>query len=193
MNRYISIIVLIIAAVLQSCDDNSISQLYMIGDSIIARWDADESLNMAVTHNLGVSGSGIAYVEQLAGTQKEHDVVMICGTNDLGAVYLGETTAAEYAIRYINAIENLDAHKVYLFSILPRDFNNQPDYNGTIRAMNEAIQERITNNNSSNIVYLDVFDRFMDGDHIDYELYSDGLHLSPQGYEILSSELRKHL
>lgn len=190
-NRFILIISILLTGLMSACDDNDKKcELYLIGDSIVARFDADEMLNFAVTHNLGISGSGINYLKELRGTQSNHDVVILSGTNDL--VKLNDESAMlEYASDYVETIKALNARKIYLFSILPRRFKNENDFNPRIKQLNGMIYNLVKDDPL--FVYMNVYDDFIKDGHIDYDLYSDGLHLSTQGYEILSSTLRKHL
>lgn len=182
-------LITLLAAAVPACDTDD-EELYFIGDSMIARWDLDQTLTSFVTRNLGVSGAGIKYVESLRGTQAGHDVVMMIGTNDLGA-YTGQEWADNYARRYVDAIKGLDAAHVYLYSILPREFGDVAKYNMAIPETNARIKALVASDKT--ITYIDVYDVFLSGGHIDYELYSDGLHLSPEGYEILANALRRVL
>ena len=43
------------------------------------------------------------------------------------------------------------------------------------------------------IVYMDVYDDFLHDGKINFQLYSDKLHLSPYGYEILTKTLLQEL
>lgn len=181
---------LILLASTSSCHTHEEVTLYFIGDSIIARWDIEESLPSFVTYNFGVSGAGISYIESLHGTQRGHKVVVMIGTNDLSG-FTGETWAETYASRYVEAIFGMEAEHVYLFSILPRSFGDVSKYDIAIPEVNTRIKALVADNRT--ITYINVYDAFLSGNHIDYALYSDGLHLSQEGYEVLTNALRRAL
>ena len=162
-----------------------------IGDSIIARWPLDATLPSQLVYNYGLSGSGIEYIEKLSIYTDTNDVAMVMiGTNDK-KYYLNEPVD-EYVERYLSAISRIDCNKIYLYSILPRRFATEPaEINKKIANLNAKIQEALPA--YPKIEYIDVFDSFMDGDDINYQYYTDGLHLNDYGYEILSSALLKRL
>lgn len=172
-----------------SCDDND-SPLYFVGDSIIARWDIAESFPSRVVYNDGKSGAGLTYIESLKGRYANKEVVIMIGTND--NYMLADDKRAEYARQYLEAIQGLDASKVYLYSVLPRGKEAAGDrLNADIRAFNGMMQEMVAN--MPQIIYINVYDDFMRGSGVNVQLYDDGLHLSAYGYEILTKALLNKL
>ena len=189
MKYWITIIIALISPFFYSCNDDPGAPLYFIGDSIVARWDVEEYFPSFTTYNLGVSGAGIDYIESLSGTQKGHNAVIMIGTNNYW-LYNSEASLKNYAVRYLDAIENLRAEHVYLYSVLPRDAESDPeDINDIIIRFNDYIQQLIAGN--SNITYINVYHDFTyrNSTSIDPELYSDRLHLSSLGYEKLAAAL----
>lgn len=174
---------------MEACSfDNDEQSLAFIGDSLVARWDLQEYFPSRHTENYGVSGSGIAHIEDYKGYFSEKDVVVIIGTNDLGRIKSDEDG---YANRYVDAVFQLGADNIYLFSIFPRSFENDPDsINHKVARINNLIKKRI---DSTNIHYIDVFDELSKGDSIDMQYSYDGLHLSPYGYELISLRLKEEL
>lgn len=186
---------LVLAVSLLSACDSQLDEettLSFVGDSIIARWDLQSSFSSWITYNLGVSGSGIGYIEDLSGRMTGRNVVLLIGTND-SRLMADPETRREYEEKYVDAIVGLRAEKTYLFEVLPRDFSgDDPAVNDHIRAFNEEIAAKISAFPS--ITYLKVYDDFTGADgKIREEYYNDGLHLSPQGYEILASCLFKNI
>lgn len=166
--------------------------LSFIGDSNIARWDLQNSFSSWITYNLGVSASGIDYIEEMAGKLAGRNAVVLFGTND-NYLLIDPDSRRDYEARYIDAILNLGADKVYLYEVLPRNFTGEgPLINQCIMEFNKDICDMVSV--YPQIVYLKVFDDFIekDGD-LRWEYYNDGLHLSPQGYEILASALFKNI
>ena len=176
---------------LSSCsDDVKDARLDFVGDSIVARWDLAEYFPSRLVYNYGKSGAGIEYLESLAGRFADRNVVVMIGTNNN---YLFVATDREdYARRYVDAITALDAKRVYLYSVLPRDFTSyRDDVNDDIAEFNAVVKHIVESMPA--IVYMDVYDDFLHDGKIDFQLYSDKLHLSPYGYEILTKTLLQEL
>lgn len=185
--KTLKLLSLFLSIFLLSCSDEvNDKQLDFIGDSIVARWDLPEYFPSFRTRNYGVSGSKIDYIESMGGQFVNHTVVVLTGTND--SYLMVEKTREEYASRYVAAIVNLKADKIYLYSVLPRAPKSyQPMINEDIKLFNALVKEQVKD--IDNIVYIDVYSDFLKGDEINLQYYYDGLHLSPFGYEILTKSL----
>lgn len=192
MNRRININILPILLLIIFCGCNpnldKKTTLTFVGDSIIARWDLQSSFSSLITYNKGVSGVGISYIESLAGKMVGQNVVVLIGTND-HLMMKNENDRRVYEQRYIEAVNRMGAKKVYLYEVLPRDFNNEnKSLNEDIESFNKEINAMISD--YPNIHYIHVYNYFMDKDgRIIQEYYNDGLHLSNRGYVILSNAL----
>ena len=174
---------------LLSCDSVDYTTLTFLGDSIIARWDLEESFPSYVVENKGISGSGIESFSQYSNRYIDKNIVVLVGTNDLYTLSDKESIDA-YAENYVQMIISTGAKKIFLFSILPRDFAGDAyNINETIETLNMQIKN--LSNEYVSVKYIDVFESFMHDKEIDPQLFSDGLHLSPYGYEILSDYLNK--
>lgn len=186
-----ALLCIILTVSLWSCDNNDDDKmLYFIGDSIVARWDLSESFPSRRTENLGKSRAGIDYLESFKGRFVSKTVVLMIGTNNSNLMTVEERDA--FADRYIDAIEALGAERVYLYSILPRDFASDPDdINDDVEAFNSIISTRVKS--IPGIVYIDAYDRFFHNGKLDSQMLNDGLHLSQYGYEILTYLLIKEL
>lgn len=183
-----SIATVVVSCLMSGCDDKDIKELYFVGDSIISRWDLDEYFQHYVTNNQGVSGAGIDYIESLGQTETGHDVVVMIGTNNMSV----DLDTEAYANRYVDAIMALDARRVFLYSVLPRDFNGEQEaLLPVIKRFNTTVRSLVAG--ESSVCYIDVYDKFMVGGHIDYGLYYDRLHLTSSGYEILAKALEEKL
>ena len=169
-----------------SCEDIEKDTYIFVGDSIIARWPLDEFFPSRLVYNYGKSGAGISYIAELNNQFNGNDVVVMIGTNDNNQFFTEEVDS--YIKNYLDAIEKLTDRRIYLFSVLPREFNNDAeDVNAKIENFNKKTQELTIH--YPGITYIDVYNDFMDGQHINYQYYSDGLHLNIYGYEILTSQL----
>ena len=191
--KYLHEILVAFAALflLSSCsDDVKDARLDFVGDSIVARWDLAEYFPSRLVYNYGKSGAGIEYLESLAGRFAGRNVVVMIGTNN--NYLFVEPDREDYARRYVDAITALDAKRVYLYSVLPRDFtSDRDDVNDDIAKFNAVVKHIVESMPA--IVYMDVYDDFLHDGKIDFQLYSDKLHLSPYGYEILTKTLLQEL
>ena len=188
MNKFI--ITFIMSLLLIGCNDypdkDKDHTYNFVGDSLIARWSLSESFPSLLTYNFGKSRSGISYLRELGGKFVGTDVVVLTGTNDENNFYPDKID--NYIDDYLGAINKLSANHIYLISVLPRKFEGDTeDTNDRIANFNQRVKNALSA--YPNIVYIDVFENFMDGDHINYQYYSDGLHLSVYGYEYLSYRL----
>lgn len=171
---------------LTSCEDVENDTYIFVGDSIIARWPLDETFPSRLVYNYGKSGAGISYIATSSNRFNGNDVVVIIGTNDNYFFYSDDVDS--YTETYLDAIEKLTDREIFLFSVLPREFNNDSaEINEKIEIFNKKIKEKVEDYH--HITYIDVFNDFMDGEHINYQYYSDGLHLNIYGYEILTTRL----
>lgn len=180
----------LVSTALCACNDDLDRELYFTGDSIIARWDLAESFPSYICHNDGRSGAGIDYIESLSGAYTGKDVVVMIGTNN--SSLMTPQLRDEYAHRYVDAIMALNARHLYLYSVLPRDFDNDYELiNSDIAIFNDLVYNLV--HNIPNISYLNVYNSFIYDGKPNPQFYSDGLHLSLYGYEILKSALDNKL
>lgn len=177
-----------------SCSDDKDEfknmELDFVGDSLVRGWKVANYFPGYNPTNHGVNGARIDYLENLAGQFTDRTVVLILGTNNRDE--LVETKRENYLKRYIDAIVNLDAGKLYLFSIFPRDRENDaPTVNEDIRQFNFMVQNEIKS--IPTIEYIDVYNDFLDNGKVISKYYVDGLHLSADGYKMISARLSSHL
>ena len=176
---------------LASCDSPPADPVInFIGDSIIARWDVNQDFPSYCVYNYGVGGSGIELLESYAGRFTGQDIVVISGTNDNNFLKSGQRE--QYAEKYISTILSLTDSHIYLFSLLPREFEtDRKDINKDIEAFNAIVSHTVKD--MERIVYIDVFSDFIKDGKINDAYYCDGLHPNIIGYEILTQKLLKSL
>jgi len=184
MNKFAALSVLLCSLLaLCSCSKVDDERMVFVGDSIIERWDVRYYFPTYRTVNYGKGGSGMEHLTSMAQSAHGDIAVVVSGTNE----YFKWDDA--YAEQYITAIEQLGGKEVYVFSILPRHFEQDIEgINQKIKAMNAKLRPMIE---AKGWHYLDVYDQFMAGDDINRDLYNDGLHPSDHGYEIMTYELNK--
>lgn len=180
----VTIICLISGACRENEDDKIIA---FVGDSLVARWDLQNSFPTRRTENYGVSKSRLDYIQSQEGRFTGKDVIVILlGTNDVK--HLQDSEEEEYAEKYVEAVEKLGGDRVFLYSIFPRRFSADPiDINERIKRLNQLIVSGI----GPNVIYIDVYETLMKDGNLNLQLSYDGLHLNDLGYEIISNELIK--
>lgn len=180
--------IILITVFLSGCQDNLTEDnaYCFVGDSLIARWPLDETFPSHLVYNYGKSGARINYIQELCYSFVGNDIVVLIGTNDSN--YFKPESMDEYLYKYLNSINKLTDCEIYLISVLPREFNaDDKDINEHISDFNDKVMASLKA--YPNIIYIDAYNDFMDGNHINYQYYSDGLHLNTYGYEILSNKL----
>lgn len=194
INRIRHFFLCIMAAMLTACSsDQSESVCFFIGDSIVEGWDVDARLPELNSVNLGVSGSGIAYIESKTGQIADGDAVVLTGTNDLQ--HLTPDSVPGYCRRYVEAVAALGSRHIYLITILPRNLTTGiRDCDNLIITVNNLIDQEISHRQLDHITRIDAYSAMVTPDcRLHSSLTADGLHLTAQGYTILTAMLRKHI
>lgn len=153
---------------------------------MVEKWDVRRFFPTKVTYNAGLSGAGIDYVESQGKQFKGENVVLIIGGNDV--VSVNDTEA--YVERYLRMLQNMEAKRIYLYSILPRLAFESDGYE-KVRLLNKKIREGVTER-LDNVVYIDVFDLFLEGGRLNEQYFYDGTHLNEWGYALISGELKRY-
>lgn len=185
------VIAIVIVVVSTGCDDAPEDPIInFVGDSIIARWDINQSFPSYYVYNDGIGGSGIDLIESYGSKFVDSYVVVMTGTNNNSQ--FRATQYKEYAERYVSSILQLTNREIFLFSVLPREFpGDKEDINKDIARFNAYVKDRIKN--IDRVCYIDAFPDFSKGEGINHMYYSDGLHPNDTGYEILTQKLLKVL
>lgn len=92
-------------------------------------------------------------------------------------------------------LKRIPYESVVVVSVLPRNlhYNQDEGVNKYIESFNQGVKARMALDIEGG-TFVNVFPFFLDdGYAIKKELFNDGLHPSPAGYEVLSSELKKFL
>ncbi len=179
---------------LAGCSDEPDREMFFLGDSIMEFWDVGRDFPTLRCHNCGKAGAGIEYLAGMDATVAGREVVLIIGTNDIWQC-ADDNAAVDYTTRYIQAVDNLQASRVYLFSVLPRGFEaDGAEMSEQIARFNAMLRCRL-NEFECEVVYIDLHARFcLDGTLLLNPQYSpDGLHINKYGYEIYADELWKRL
>lgn len=184
------------------------AEIWMIGDSRIARWDTDLLKEEAEIANLGIEGQTSAQVYYRLKNYLVSDspslIVLQVGINDLKIIGLDKNLKDEVSknlCRNIMAICQLCIErdiKLILMGIIPvgkieplRRLVWNTGVNEALDSVNEALKSM---NDSEFIFYLDTYKLLSDAEmKVRPELQYDFLHINERGYEILSAALKEQI
>ena len=170
--------------VLTGCDSQVDDEpIYFVGDSLVARWDLQSYFSTNITYNFGKGDEGVEYIEGKRGEFVGKTVVILIGCNDHRK--MSEGNMPSYVNRYFEAVNNLQAKRIYLLQLLPRFFaNDPPGVNERICQFNNCVEERVSK--YERITYIKTYSRFMDDGKQISGYFLDGVHLTETGYTELA-------
>ncbi len=173
-----------------------------LGDSITEVYDLDEFYDEdeIVVINSGYSGNTSADIlknlKKRVLQYKPSKIFLLIGTNDIGFGKDLDMTIENIKKIILEIEEKLPKAELYVESIYP--INSTLDGNKVGRRTNEAIRrvnreiEDFCLQNETK--YLDVYSVLADdGDNLKIEYTIDGLHLSHEGYEVVSEVLKMYV
>ena len=194
-DRMLRGVAVLLLSALGACSGEPEGELYFVGDSLVAGWDVREAFPTYVVRNDGVSGARLEDILTWNLDYRDKDVVVLVGTNNLGEIVnesTREQAIEDFVEEYRLTIETLAPRKVFVISILPRNFDSDaPGLNLCIEEMNFALSQMV--NELSNGVFVDVHDDFLYKGKLNMNYSLDGLHLNDLGYNILSKRLSQVL
>lgn len=171
-----------------------------VGDSIFEGYKLDEHYKDMPTVNSGISGHKTTDILENMNERiyryNPSKVILLIGTNDISHIDSKETV--QNIGKIIDGIKkNRKYAEIYVQSIYPVNHEVDgwlaagPRDNETIKSMNKEIKEICS---EKNVTYMDVYDLLADGEGNLKEEYSyDGLHLSNEGYKVITKEVMKVL
>lgn len=187
---------LALLALMPSCSDKGVSELYFVGDSLVAGWDVKSSFPTYLTHNDGVSGARVEDILTWNLDYRGKDVVMLIGTNNLDSEFRHDDTRPQFianiVAEYKHTIETLAPRRVFVLSVLPRNLeDNDKDFNVNIKELNASLSQMVSSLGYG--TFVDVYDYFLYEGVMNMNYSLDGLHLNNLGYNILNVRLSKEL
>lgn len=169
------------------------SEICFVGDSITRLWDLEFYFSGRDIHKHAVSG---AIIEDVAKWDtkdcKGIPTVMLIGTNNLILGMENDTLTSvfidDFISKYIHQVKEFKASTFYAVSILPRNFlwKQNKKINEEIQKLNEKLEGAL---DASGVSYkfISLHEYFLSGkNEIEKDYYFDGLHLTQEGYEVLS-------
>ena len=181
------------------------NKVLFLGDSITEFYDLDKFFDNDDYVNSGISGNT---AEDILNDMKKRvydyspkQIFLLVGTNDDMATDLEDDEAIQSIENIISRIkENLPDTELYVESIYP--INDSDDdkikpwvvgdrKNENIREMNEQIKQICED---YEVTYIDLYSILSDEDgNLKLEYTEEGLHISEEGYQVITDELKKYL
>lgn len=189
ISRYL--ILLLLPLFLISCnEENDGEPVVFVGDSLVEGWKTNKCFPTYQTEKKGISGARLEEALTWEIDAANKTVVFLIGTNNLGSVsFLPTNFYLDFTDCYLRLIDSLGGKKNIVISLLPRTLTGErPTINQEIKQLNAELKEAFAP--YDNILFLDVYDHFTDEEgNANPHYFYDGLHLSDQGYNLLSSLL----
>jgi lysophospholipase L1-like esterase len=171
------------------------NEIVFVGSSTIRRWDVATYFPDLKIINRGIDGTelsdAVRYIDRLVLRYEPRLVVVYAGDNDIGGGRISEQVSVEFE-RFVRAVHaRLPQTRILYIGIKPSPLRwLQVDRMRLANQVIRAICER-----DDRLAFLD-FDNLMLGwdEKPRRELYvEDGLHLSPQGYQLWTAVLKPYL
>lgn len=178
-------------------DDNYL----FLGDSITELYDLDEHFPDMPVVNSGISGNVTEDIlDDMRGRVYQYNpskVFLLIGTNDIQEE-VSEEDIVNNIKEIISSIKaNRPYAEIYLESIYPVDEDKEASRDRTNEEIMDINNQLEKYCRDENITYINLFDLLVDPDQEEAEIrdeYSDdGLHLTEEGYEIVTKEIMKYI
>lgn len=177
--------------------------IVFLGDSIFEGYDLEKFYEGMNVVNSGVSGHTsedlLENMENRVYRYNPSKVILLIGTNDLN-----EDVEVEKVVENIGKIvdgikENRPHAEIYVQSVYPVNKSGEDDKlykpsvgkrdNETIKSMNADIEKLCK---EKNVVYMDLYDVLAnDNGDLELEYTTEGLHITDEGYEVITDEVMK--
>ena len=178
--------------------------IVFLGDSLTYRYDLDKYYEGYNVVNSGIDGNITQNIlDDMYNRVYKYNpskVVLLIGTNDINASVSEKQTISNIK-SIVNNIKKHRPHaKIYIESLYP--INNTDDdkiehntvgirTNEIIKKYNSEIKKYCSKNN---ITYIDIYNELQDEDgNLKLEYTKEGLHISDEGYVVITKEIKKYL
>lgn len=166
------------------------NDIVFLGDSITDRCEWSELFQNSGIKNRGIDGDTTSEIlDRLSTITSGHPkkIFLMIGINDL----LHGKNASYVLKNYKKILENIRSNSpnttIYIQSILP---NNKLKSKNDIKTINKNLKKL---SNNKNIIYLNLFDSFSDGNGLSKQYTYDGTHLNGKAYLIWKTAIEKYV
>lgn len=178
-------------------DDNYL----FLGDSITEQYDLDEYFPDMNVVNSGISGNQtkdiLEDLKERAYQYNPSKIFLLIGTNDIQAG-VEEKEIIENIEEILSELKkNRPYAELYLEAIYPVDEDQkgaQRRTNEEIQSINQSLKEYCE---KEEITFIDTFDLLLDSESDEVKIKSeytkDGLHITDEGYEVITEEIMKYI
>ena len=176
--------------------------IVFFGDSITEQYDLNKFYEQMPVVNSGSSGYTtndlLEIIQEDVYVFNPTKVVLLVGINDMNKTQ-DDLSIVENIKKITTSInEKRPKAQIYVESIYPVDRDRYPVFvennvdNNRIRKVNNLIKELCTENG---YIFIDMFDELNDPieDKLIYNYSKDGLHLSDEGYDIVTKKIKSIL
>ena len=178
-------------------DDNYL----FLGDSITEQYDLDEYYNDLPVVNSGISGNKTKdLLNDLNNRVYQYNpskVFLLIGTNDIQSKVEDDVIINNIKKILEDIHENRPYAKLYLEAIYPVDEGSsgaQDRTNKEIQSINASLEDYCKKND---ITFIDMYDLLLDPesdkDRLFEDYSKDGLHISDEGYEVITEKIMKYI
>lgn len=178
-------------------DDNYL----FLGDSITEQYDLDKYYNDLPVVNSGISGNKTKDLLNALNNRvyqyNPSKVFLLIGTNDIQSKVEDDVIINNIKKILEDIHENRPYAKLYLEAIYPVDEGSsgaQDRTNKEIQSINASLEDYCKKND---ITFIDMYDLLLDPesdkDRLFEDYSKDGLHISDEGYEVITEELMKYI
>ena len=177
------------------------------GDSITRWYPIDELFTDCVIYNRGNAGyltsELLDVFEETIISIKPSKIFILIGTNDMSMRNITPEIALENTLKMLDKVKlYLPYTEIYLISIYPINVTKNKMISEKIYKMKSYYSDKIFKLNrlykkmcnENDVIYVDLFNKLCDeNNQLNLNYTVDGLHLSIEGYRIITENLKKYM
>lgn len=169
-----------------------------LGDSITDFYDLDKYYEGLPAVNSGVSGNTTDDIlDDMKARVYDYNpskVFLLIGTNDLQRGDDIDEIVDNIKKIVDNIKENKKGTEIYVESIYPVDEERKGSESRTNEDINKINEKLKSYSENNDVIYINTHDELTDDDgNLKDEYSEDGLHLTDEGYKVITEELKKYL
>ena len=175
-----------------------------LGDSITALYDLNKYYDGLPVVNSGISGETtddiVKNLQDRVYKYNPSKVIILIGINDIERKISKEKTIENITKIVTQIKDNKPNCEIYLESIYPVNNSNEEKINHSMVGIRTNDQVKSLNEDlvklskKEKINYIDLYDKLLDKNgNLKIEYTKEGLHMSDEGYEIITKYIKKYV